>query len=40
MGFLNSFIGELSLDFPEANSQERGGILADGKQKKSICPPK
>lgn len=23
-------IGELSLEFPEANSQERGGILADG----------
>lgn len=24
-------IGELSLEFPESNKQERGGILADGK---------
>lgn len=29
-------IGDLSLEFPEANTQERGGILADGKLKESI----
>jgi DNA repair protein RAD5 len=29
--YFNPYNGELSLDFPEANSQERGGILADGK---------
>lgn len=23
--------GELSLEFPESNKQERGGILADGR---------
>ncbi|CAO3651476.1 unnamed protein product [Mucor hiemalis] len=27
--YFNPYNGELSLDFPEANSQERGGILAD-----------
>lgn len=27
-------LGELSLEFPEARSQERGGILADGKKKR------
>ena len=29
--YFNPYSGELSLEFPEANSQERGGILADGK---------
>ncbi|KAI9267417.1 SNF2 family N-terminal domain-containing protein [Sporodiniella umbellata] len=27
--YFNPYTGELSLEFPEANSQERGGILAD-----------
>jgi DNA repair protein RAD5 len=30
-GKLTFLLGELSLEFPEANSQEKGGILADGK---------
>lgn len=28
---LNIYIGKLTLEFPETDSQERGGILADGK---------
>lgn len=26
-------VGELSLEFPEASTQEKGGILADGNEK-------
>lgn len=29
--YFSPYNGELSLSFPESNSQERGGILADGK---------
>jgi DNA repair protein RAD5 len=29
--YFNPYSGELSLEFPEANKQETGGILADGK---------
>ncbi|EIE77372.1 hypothetical protein RO3G_02076 [Rhizopus delemar RA 99-880] len=34
--YFNPYTGELSLDFPEANSQERGGILADAQWRDEI----